>query len=28
MWINLLYGGAAIALALYMVAALIRPDRF
>ncbi|RYF93686.1 MAG: K(+)-transporting ATPase subunit F [Caulobacteraceae bacterium] len=28
MWLNLLYGGAAIGLAIYMVAALIRPDRF
>jgi len=28
MLVTLLYGAAAIGLAVYMVAALIRPDRF
>jgi K+-transporting ATPase KdpF subunit len=28
MLLNILYGAAAIGLAVYMVSALIRPDRF
>jgi len=28
MLVNILYGAAAIGLAVYMVAALLRPDRF
>ncbi|WP_205690124.1 K(+)-transporting ATPase subunit F [Caulobacter sp. SLTY] len=28
MWVTILYAAAAVGLAVYMVAALIRPDRF
>jgi len=28
MLVNILYGAAAIGLAVYMIAALLRPDRF
>jgi len=28
MWVTVLYGAAAVGLAIYMVAALLRPDKF
>ncbi|MFE9084971.1 potassium-transporting ATPase subunit F [Brevundimonas sp. NPDC003935] len=28
MWLNLLWGGGALVIAGYMVAALLRPERF